>query len=331
MMDESLKILDELLQENLQDQHKIEKELAEKQERLQEIDAFLNSMKDDADFKVFSPRTAESLHREEIASNREEREELLGVYDKISNQLFQTKARIEKLSYLNKEYKNTINNLQISILDMQEKERARIARELHDTSIQNLTHLVHSLELASLYMDKDPVQAKLELATCSQNLKKSIDEIRDTVFDLRPMSFDDLGFNQCITNLIDVLKKQYKDIAFQVTMEDLPAEEYFPDAEHYRLFYLTLYRIIHEALLNAVKHSEASKVELRLQRNNEGNLLVKIVDNGKGFIKEDTNDKHFGISIMKERTYLLGGYFEMNAKENEGTRIFLSFPFISVE
>ena len=211
---------------------------------------------------------------------------------------------IERISFLIEEHKKTKGNLHLIILDMQEKERGRIARELHDSSIQNLTHLIHGLELSSLYIDKDPIQAKLELESCSQTLKKAIDEIRDTVFDLRPMSFDDLGFNQCIENLIDSLKTQNPEFTFisDVDIFDTKVEK---DQKNYQLFLVSVYRIVHEALLNAVKHSKGSKVELSIKKTDD-HLIIKVIDNGKGFIKEDgcPADKHFGISVMQERVFL---------------------------
>ena len=300
MNDDQLKTLDELLKDRLQEKKKIEKELSKNLNRIKEIDTFLDSMTEASDFKVFSPRTAESLHREEIKEVSEEK---------------------EKLEINNDSYYKKIGKIEGDI------ERGRIARELHDSSIQNLTHLIHGLELSSLYIDKDPIQAKLELESCSQTLKKAIDEIRDTVFDLRPMSFDDLGFNQCIENLIDTLKTQNPEFTFisDVDIFDTKVEK---DQKNYQLFLVSVYRIVHEALLNAVKHSKGSKVELSIKKTDD-HLVIKVIDNGKGFIKEEgcPADKHFGISVMQERVFLLGGIFEINSNIGEGTRIFISFPY----
>ena len=62
-----------------------------------------------------------------------------------------------------------------------------------------------------MYIDRDPISAKLELESCSQELKKVISEIRDTIFDLRPMTFDDLGFKECIETSVSDLKRQFKE------------------------------------------------------------------------------------------------------------------------
>ena len=112
---------------------------------------------------------------------------------------------------------------QFSVLDVQEKERQRIARDLHDTSLQNLTHLVHKVELSSLYIDRDPVKAKLELATIEVGLRKVIDDIRNRIYDLRPMSFDDLGLRKTLLNLFSLINHegQFEMIADIDDIDDL--------------------------------------------------------------------------------------------------------------
>jgi signal transduction histidine kinase len=86
-----------------------------------------------------------------------------------------------------------------------ETDRQRIAKDLHDTSLQNLTAIVHKVELASMYINQDPIRAKMELSVISNSLKDTINEIRDTIFELRPMSFDDLGFRDLLASYIESL------------------------------------------------------------------------------------------------------------------------------
>ena len=326
MKEDHLSILEELLDESIQDKEVINEKIKLNLNRISEIDSFLNSIKEseETDFKFFSPRSAESIHRDEIAKAKEEKSDLFISNDSYFNKLERTENRIEKISSLISEGKSRDENMQIMILNIQEKERSRIAKELHDSSLQNLAHMIHSLELSSLFIDQDPVRAKLELATCSEDLKKIINEIRDTIFNLRPMSFDDLGFKQCIENLIDNLKKQYKQFTYVYDIEDI--SDAFIKKETRNLFLVTIYRIIQEAMINAVKHSEGDRVELSIKRNN--NVLdVKIIDNGKGFDPEEFSDKHFGISIMSERILLLGGSFQVNSEPGQGTRIYITVPF----
>lgn len=89
------------------------------------------------------------------------------------------------------------------IVEMLETERKRIVSELHDTSLQNIAHFVHMIELASLYIDKDPARAKMELNSVSKGLHNVIEDIRSTIFNLRPMTFDDLGLKASFERLLD--------------------------------------------------------------------------------------------------------------------------------
>lgn len=330
MNEEKLVILEELLEESLQDKKKTQVKIEKNLNRISEIDSFLDSIRnhEESDFKVFSPRTSESLHKDEISKVTEEKISLNNSNDSYFKELNKIDNRIEKLSFLIRENKKTDDNMHLAFLDIQEKERSRIAKELHDSSLQNLAHLIHNIELASLFIDQDPVRAKLELASCSQSLKQIINEIRDTVFNLRPMSFDDLGFKQCIENLIDNLKRQYKDYEIDYDVDEISYDNIDSARKDvFILFLATVYRVIQEAMMNSVKHSNGSKLELSVKKDSE-KLLIEVIDNGKGFsIDIDNSDNnHFGISIMRERVCLLGGKFEINSKLEQGTKIFINVP-----
>lgn len=336
MRKDKLTILTKLLEENLQDKEKTESALQENLNRISEIDSFLDSIynNEKSDFQVFSPRSAESIHKEKIEKVKTERDGLEYSNNSYYQKLRKIEKEIESLSLVIEEIKDTDQKMHLAVLDIQEKERVRIARELHDSSLQNLTHLIHTLELSSLFIDQDPIRAKLELSACSQNLKQIIDEIRDTIFNLRPMSFDDLGFEQCIENFIDVLRQQFKDYEIIFNIDDVSMDLEDTDQKNtFDLFLVTVYRIIQEAMTNSLKHSNGNTVELYIQKS-EKELLIKIIDNGEGFVldremvsaDENKDNKHFGISIMRERIYLLGGKLEIDSKPGQGTLVFISVP-----
>ena len=148
---------------------------------------------------------------------------------------------------------NHILESNISVISLQEEDRQRIARDLHDTSLQNLTHLVHKIELAGLYIDQDPVKAKLELAVIRQNIKSIIDEIRNTIFDLRPMTFDDLGLKAAFERLILLFNENHL-YEMEVEIEEVSCDT--------RLVLLTIYRVIQECFTNIKKYSNATKVTI---------------------------------------------------------------------
>lgn len=295
--------------------------------RIQEINAFLLSVKEDFDFKVFSPRSEENIYRDKIAVFECERKKLEDNNKSCLNKLNKLDKQIEQLKLLIDNLKNSKINKIYDILDIQEKERQRIAKELHDSTIQNLTHLIHAIELSSMYIDNDPISAKLELETCIHKLKFIIEDMRATIFNLRPMAFDDLGFKQCIENLIFNIKSQYKDIEITYNICELNKDVLnICEEQTANIFLLTTYRVIQEALNNALKHSDADKIKLEVSV--ENNIcLILIEDNGKGFIYDNIKkDKHFGISIMKERIDLLHGNILIDSKLKIGTKVEIKIP-----
>ena len=214
--------------------------------------------------------------------------------------------------------KNSFENF----FNRQEMDRKRIANELHDTSIQDLTHLIHKIELAGLYMDIDPVKAKLELAGINDEIRKIIKDIRGTIFDLRPMSFDDLGLVETLEQYIEILKnKSNVEIETEIDFVDNYSEEKK----------LVIYQILKECLNNSAKHANASIIKLIMKDiNNE--LHLSVIDDGVGISNNEINNDekemhtHYGLSIMKERVSILNGKCYINSKENEGTHIKFIIP-----
>lgn len=207
------------------------------------------------------------------------------------------------------------------IYDIQELDRRRIARDLHDTSLQNLTHMIHKLELASMYIDKDVIQAKLEIAAVSKSINSIIDEIREIIFDLRPMSFDDLGLKETIKNMLDKIRKN----SGIIVIEDIDAiDDLYLNREE---CLLGIFRIIQECLNNVCKHAKAKHLRVSL-KDKASYILLEIVDDGIGFDIETVKNKerHFGLFIMKERVEMMSGNLEIVSNEENGTKVIVQIP-----
>ena len=205
-----------------------------------------------------------------------------------------------------------------TVLSIQEAERQRIARDLHDTSLQNLTHIVHQLELFGLYMEKDPLKANLELLSIKKGLKSVIDEIRDIIFDLRPMTFDDLGLKETFELFFQNLKST-TDFEFVLDIDQIDSKD--------QNILLNIYRIVVECVYNAMEHSEGKHIHFSC-KNIDNCCILKIEDDGKGFVKEDVLSKknHYGLSVMYERVNMLDGEIDFNTIVDEGTKICISIP-----
>ena len=305
-------MLDELQQEYEETVNKIKSNLV----KIQEADCFTNSFleKEDSEFKYFSPRNAESIHKVEISQAREDKSfyekenELLSIQkDKVSYRMEQLKKIIAEES--ERDYK---------VLLVQEEDRQRIARDLHDTSLQNLTHLVHKIELSSMFIDQDPLRAKLELTVVSKNLKSVIEEIRNTIYNLRPMTFDDLGMKASLERLISVINEN-RSYEMDVEIDDVSCEN--------NLVLVSIYRAIQECMTNIIKHAEATKIFFHCKLE-DGKYHIIIKDNGKGFTKEEVSNKvgkHFGLSLLNENITLIGGTIVITS-DSSGTSIEICIP-----
>lgn len=202
------------------------------------------------------------------------------------------------------------------ILDIQENERKRIARDLHDTTLQSITHVIHQIDLSEMQIEKDPIGAKLELLSARQNLKNIISDIRNLIFDLRPMSFDDLGLKETFENFIDIIKS-YSQFEVISEIDDIRGTDYF---------LISVYRIAREALTNALKHSGGNKIHFVCKENGDS-LYILIEDNGHGFIQDDLQkSNHYGLDVMKERVALLKGTLDIIF--DEGTKVIVNIPVV---
>lgn len=307
--------LNDILKEFRAELSELEIQLQYNKRCIKEADVYINSFIDSEpeDFKIFSPRNAESLHESEINKTNVEK----AGYEKICHELEEKRIvllnRIHNIENILKHEK-----YHLTVLNLQEEDRQRIARDLHDTSLQNLAHLVHKIELSSLYIDKDPVHAKLELSLVNKCLKETIDEIRNIIFDLRPMSFDDLGLKAALERLVENIINENKKYDVNMEIEDVSCET--------NLILVSIYRIVQECLNNIIKHSDAEKI-LFSCRSVDGICVLDINDDGKGFdIKKCKDKKHFGLSLVRERVELLNGKMKIESKLNEGTEIHIEIP-----
>ena len=206
------------------------------------------------------------------------------------------------------------------MIEMLETERKRIVSELHDTSLQDIAHYVHKIELASLYIDKDPARVKMELSVVSKGLHNVIEDIRSTIFNLRPMTFDDLGLKASFERLLDLLNAD-RQYSMDIDIDDISCE-----TDDY--FCITLYRVVQECLLNIKKHSQATKVLFHCKKT-EQQYEILIQDNGKGFTMEEAEDKansHFGLALIHEGVSLLNGTIHVSSAIGQGTTIDIKIP-----
>ena len=210
------------------------------------------------------------------------------------------------------------------LLSAEEKERKRIARELHDGIGQALSAIKFSVEstLLELRTATNPIDLG-SLEAVIPLTQKTIEEVRRIVKDLRPSILDDLGILATIGWFCREFQNVYAGIRVETTINI---------EEHEIRLYLktTIYRIMQEALNNVAKHSKANFVHLQLKKSEPG-LDLSIYDNGRGFnldrvIALKTSRRGFGLASMRERAELSGASFSIDAAPGEGTTIRIRWP-----
>ncbi len=198
-------------------------------------------------------------------------------------------------------------------LAAQEEERARVARDLHDEVNQALTGLLLRLEAAR---EKAPPVLAGELAEIRALANRAMQELLSLARQLRPTALDDLGLRAALAGHVSALDRQGA-VAAEFEVEGLLGE-LPPDVQ------LVVYRVAQEALSNAVRHSEAEHVDVRLGRAGD-EVTLAVADDGRGFAFDQV-DRGLGIGGMRERALLVGGDLQVESRPGEGTRVRLRVP-----
>lgn len=217
----------------------------------------------------------------------------------------------------------------LRVIQAQEAERARVARDLHDGPAQSLSNLMLKTELCLKMVDKDIERVKDELQILKNLIRGTIDDTRGLIYNLRPMSIDDLGLIPTLERFIDQIEEK-NDFSIELKVKQSPTENRIKESD---IIAVTSFRIIQEALNNIQKYSKADQVIIELEYNLT-NLIIIIQDNGIGFditkLESGLIDNHgFGLPMMKERVNLLLGKFVIKSEINKGTVIHITLPFES--
>jgi PAS domain S-box-containing protein len=204
-------------------------------------------------------------------------------------------------------------------LHVQEDERLRIARELHDEAGQLLTSLLVGLrslsDASSLRVAKKQAKALREIAS------KAIAELSRLARGLHSSVLDDLGLETAIRRYLDEFSATHK-IASSLDFESGAPLALSNDAQ------LNIYRIVQEALTNVARHAQASSVQINF-RKEESDLLITIADNGKGLSQTERQagrSRHLGIESMRERAAILGGDLQIVSEPQQGLKVFVRVP-----
>ena len=206
-----------------------------------------------------------------------------------------------------------------NVVEAQEKERRRLARELHDQAGQAL--MVLQLGLARLEQAADSPQAKAQAASLHSLAVETMEKIRNLALDLRPAALDELGLALALQEFIRDFSHRV-GISMELNVSELDGR-LPPETE------VALFRVIQEGLTNVAKHSRATRAWVSLKPDST-KLEVTVEDNGVGFNVAEvlgcSGRRALGLFGIQERVSLLGGSSQIQAQPGKGTKLVISVP-----
>ena len=211
------------------------------------------------------------------------------------------------------------------VIKAQEDERFRVSREIHDGPAQDLANLIFQTSVAEKLVDYDPDEAKKTLQDLRQQIRSCLTDVRQVIFDMRPMTLDDLGLAPAINQLVS-----------RMAARDMLTVDFSVDGKAYDLpkhVEIAVFRIVQEALNNVIHHAKTQMARVRLLYASS-TLSVLIEDKGAGFDTEakpeadnedglDEHVGHFGIMGMEERAKIIGAELKVSSEIGKGTKVHL--------
>ncbi len=243
------------------------------------------------------------------------------------NNFIQTRAFVRDITERKKaeaaeKHEKDLQLLSSQIISVQEEERRRISRELHDDAGQALTAMKINLEMLENEIPENSPKINQRLADTKNLLMHTLKEVRSLAFELRPSLLDHFGILSAIRGYSKNFSER-TNINVEVLGKNI-TERFPPEIE------ILFYRCAQEALTNVAKHSEAKNVTINIIQY-EDNLRMKIKDSGNGFdvnrhFEKNVNGSSLGLFGMRERVALLGGKLKIHSERNRGTELEILAP-----
>ncbi|QHT67492.1 histidine kinase [Rhodocytophaga rosea] len=277
---------------------------------------------------IFRPAVSQIRHTIQMLVNSEQQTK------QVNEELMQVNQSLEEtrealLEATTQKHQQEMNEQKLRssyLIEGQEEERKRIAREIHDGLGQMLTALKFSIEKVGDWVE-DSEKGQKNLNQLRQLITQTITEARTISFNLMPAVLSDFGIASALKLLTGQIATS-SEISITFTT-NLTGERLVKNAE------IGLYRIAQEAIHNAIKYAKASEITVDLSLKKK-HIHLKIDDNGQGFAydefasKPGKNNPSAGISNMKERAFIINGDIKITTKPGKGTQIHVKIPYITL-
>lgn len=307
--------------------------------RLSEVSSHFNSFSEDEIRNAYEK--AHDLQME-LSEVRQKEKQLRDRRDDLERRLLGLTETIERaehlvgqisvvLNYLNSDLRQVGALLEdaqqkqefgFKIIEAQEEERRKLSREIHDGPAQMLANvMLRSQLIDKVFREKGNEDGFKEIQDLRKMVRSALYEVRRIIYDLRPMALDDLG-------LIPTLKKYLSTIeeyngATTISLVYIGTDKRIPAR-----FEIALFRLIQEAVQNALKHAEAKEIKVKLEMT-KTHVTVIVKDDGKGFDIRAKKENSFGLIGMRERVELLEGHLTIDSSIGSGTVIMIQVPIES--
>jgi signal transduction histidine kinase len=209
------------------------------------------------------------------------------------------------------------------VIEMQEQDRARVARDLHDEVGQALTSVLLGLRLVGAVAGETDGNTDISarLAELSNIVTAALAEVRRLAFDLRPTVLDDFGLVRALRRLTDDIGRRHS-LAVQLTVAGVPELERLMITKGAET---AAYRFVQEALTNVIRHAGARRAEISITRD-PAKLRITVADDGSGFDPEVNRQPSFGLRAMVERAALVDGTVTLVSAPGKGTSVTMEVP-----
>jgi two-component system sensor histidine kinase UhpB len=227
-----------------------------------------------------------------------------------------------KVAERTREIERYSRELTTRVMQAQEEERKRIARELHDDTAQSLSTLLINLDLLDPSIPADDALLRTGFDRVRAIAQRTLDAVRALSHDLRPTILDDFGLAAALYWFADEYTKTF-GVPVEVDVEDFPEDGLPPELE------LTLFRVAQEALTNSGKYADAHRTHVALSFP-DGRAHLVVSDDGRGFnpdaVGGPTRLGGLGLYGMRERVELIGGRLDLSSDPGKGTRVEVDAP-----
>jgi signal transduction histidine kinase len=250
-----------------------------------------------------------------VATNEELREEIThrrAVEEDLRTSEMTSSQLLTKSRHMQEE----LRQLSRRLLTVQEDERKRISRELHDVIAQTLTGINVRLAVLRSQTTANANDLHRKIAVTERLVEKSVDIVHRFARDLRPTALDDLGLIPALESHIDAFTERTGIPVELAAFAGIEKED--------ATVRIALYRIAQEALTNIARHANATRVKLALRRL-RGSIRMEISDNGRGFPTKPSG-KRLGLLGMRERAEMIGGTFTATSSPGKETIIRVDIP-----